>query len=521
METYQPGRRLAADHHRRGILAAGSTSCYPYAANPYRMAPAASLLRHVGAGGGAMNTAFTETTTNGGGDASYSIGPSLSLRQHHTGVGGAGDRTTVFAGGDALAANYPYSYATPVPYSAQGWHRIGAGGGQNTALPNFDHTFGVLAPYFAAADLHHIGGGDEQNIEKFYYNSVGGEQKTVSPNMGTLTTNAFSFATPAHYLATEFYYNGVGGEQNIEEFYYNGVGGEQNIEEFYYNGASGEQNMAFPTTDTHAVNIFSFATPAHYSVEEFHQISAGGEQNMVSPNTDNLAMNAFSFAAPFNHSAAEFLHHIGASGERNTVCPNNDTPLTANAFSFVAPVHYSNANADLHLHVVDAGDEQDTVAANKSIAFLSRQGHDLREHRRRGVSPRRVYEGLLRHLPFGDGRSVTWLAYHGDYDLGFLLRLLQRGGRRRGGGDLPCRLATFLRRLRENFPAFYDVRVIRQLLEDHGFSGKLTGLAEHLGIRRTGGAAHHAGPDALLTLSYPSQDSSCISWMLGEGYSLG
>uniref|UniRef100_A0A0E0QZ96 Uncharacterized protein n=1 Tax=Oryza rufipogon TaxID=4529 RepID=A0A0E0QZ96_ORYRU len=683
METYQPGRcrRLAADHHRRGILAAGSASCYPYAANPYRMAPAASLLRHVGAGGGAMNTAFTETTTNGGGDASYSIGPSLSLRQHHTGVGGAGDRTTVFAGGDALAANYPYSYAIPVPYSAQGWHRIGAGGGRNTALPNFD-----VAPYFATADLHHIGGGGdhntaffpniddlamnafslaapnqysaaefyynsaggEQNIEEFYYNGASGVQNMVPSTVDTLTANTFSFTTPGHYSATEFYYNGAGDEQNIEEFYYNGVGGEQNtvspnmgtltanafsfatpahypavefyyngnIEEFYYNGASGEQNMAFPTTDTHAVNIFSFATPAHYSVEEFHQISAGAEQNMVSPNTDNLAMNAFSFATPFNHSAAEFFHHIGASGERNTVCPNNDTHLAANAFSFVAPVHYSDANADLLLHVVDAGGEQDTVAANvdvlgippapasitnatvksvwrenyreqfklvvdalnqprrhlyiavdmefaadattnirrrpvtstgcyhhlrefvnrgdivqmgltfvfvgdgeqsssssspppitleinfkinikarkynkKSIAFLSRQGHDLREHRRRGVSPRRVY----------DGRSVTWLAYHGDYDLSFLLHLLQRGGRRRGGGDLPRQLATFLRRLRENFPAFYDVRVIRQMLEDHGFSGKLTGLAEHLGIRRTGGAAHHAGSDALLTLS--------------------
>ncbi|BAT10886.1 Os10g0420600 [Oryza sativa Japonica Group] len=401
----------------------------------------------------------------------------------------------------------------------------------------------------------------------------------VSPNIDNLTANTFSITMPAHYPAVEFYYNGVGGEQNIEEF--------------YYNGASTEQNMAFPTMDTHAANIFSFDASINHSAEEFRQISAGGELN--------------------------------------TVCPNIDTPLAANAFSFVAPVHYSDANADLHLHVVDAGGEQDTVAAivdvigipasppspapasitnatvksvwrenyreqfklvvdalhqprrhlyiavdmefaadattnirrrpvtstgcyhhlrefvnrgdivqmglafvfvgggeqsssssspppitleinfkinikarkynKKSIAFLSRQGHDLREHRRRGVSPRRFYEGLLRHLPFGDGRSVTWLAYHSDYDLGFLLRLLQCGGRRRGGGDLPRQLAAFLRRLRENFPAFYDVRVIRQMLEDHGFSGKLTGLAEHLGIRRTGGAAHHAGSDALLTLS--------------------
>uniref|UniRef100_A0A0E0M7S8 Uncharacterized protein n=1 Tax=Oryza punctata TaxID=4537 RepID=A0A0E0M7S8_ORYPU len=706
----------------------------------------ASLLHRIGAGG-ALNTAFTETTN--GGDAigpdSYSIGPSLSLHQHHTGVGAAGDQTTVFAGGDTLAANYPYSSAAPVPYSAQDWHHIGAGGGQNTVFPNFDHTFGVLAPYFAA-DLHHIGGGGdhnmlfpnidalamntlslaapnqysaaefyyngaggEQNIKGFYYNGVGSEQNIeefnyngacgvqnmVPPNMDTLTTDTFMFATPAHYSAAEFYYNGVGGEQNIEkfyyngvgsehnieefnyngvsgvqnmvspnlgtltantfsfatlahysaaEFYYNGVGGEQNIEEFYYNGASGEQNMAFPNMDTHAANIFSFDAPINNSAEEFHQISAGGEQNMVSLNTDNLAVNAFSFAAPFNYSAAEVPHHIGASGKQNTVCPNIDTPLAANAFSFVALVHYSDANADLH--VVDAGSEQHTVVSDvdalgippappsptpasiimdnsqssnhltnatvqsvwrenymeqfklvvdalnqprrhlyiaidmefaadattnigrrpvtstgcyqhlgkfvnggdivqmgltfafigdgeqsphsppialeinfnidikarkynkKSIAFLSRQGHDLREHRKRGVSPRCVYEGLLRHLPFGDDRSVTWLAYHGDYDLGFLLCLLQREGHR--GNHLPCQLGTFLHQLREEFPAFYDVRVMRQMLEDHGFSGKLTGLAEYLGIQRTG-TAHHAGSDALLTLSCFFKIFSCLS----------
>ncbi|BAT10896.1 Os10g0421600 [Oryza sativa Japonica Group] len=387
METYQPGRcrRLAADHHRRGILAAGSASCYPYAANPYRMAPAASLLRHVGAGGGAMNTAFTETTTNGGGDASYSIGPSLSLRQHHTGVGGAGDRTTVFAGGDALAANYPYSYAIPVPYSAQGWHRIGAGGGRNTALPNFD-----VAPYFATADLHHIGGGGdhntaffpniddlamnafslaapnqysaaefyynsaggEQNIEEFYYNGASGVQNMVPPYMDTLTANAFSFTTPGHYSATEFYYNNADGEQNIEEFYYNAVGHEQNI--------------VSPNMDTLTANTFSFATPIHYSaaefyyngasgeqnIEEFYYNGASGVQNMVPSTVDTLTANTFSFTTPGHYSATEFyyngagdeqnieeFYYNGVGGEQNTVSPNMGT-LTANAFSFATPAHY-------------------------------------------------------------------------------------------------------------------------------------------------------------------------------------
>ena len=133
----------------------------------------------------------------------------------------------------------------------------------------------------------------------------------------------------------------------------------------------------------------------------------------------------------------------------------------------------------------------------ESIHFLSSQGHDLTQHSKRGVTPEFVYEGLLRHLPFGDG-SVTWVAYHGDYDLAFLLRLLQ-GGDHGGNCLLPPKLATFLQKVREKFPVFYDVRVLGKLVKD-GFNGSLTALAEYLGIPRNGDE-HHAGSDALLTLS--------------------
>ncbi len=241
METYQqPGRRrLAADDHHRG----GEPAWFTETTNSV----AANL------------PVFTETTNNGGGDAigpdSYGIGPSLSLslHQHHTGVGGASDQTTVFAGGDTLAANYLYSYATPVAYSAQDWHRIDAGGGQNTVFPNVDHAFGVLAPYFATADLHHIGGGGDHNTVFF-------------PNIDARAMNAFSRAAPNQYSAAEFDYNGVDSEQNYEEFYYNGVSGVQNIV---------PHNM-----DNLTANAFSFATPAHYSAVEFYYNGVGGEQNI-------------------------------------------------------------------------------------------------------------------------------------------------------------------------------------------------------------------------------------------------
>ena len=84
-----------------------------------------------------------------------------------------------------------------------------------------------------------------------------------------------------------------------------------------------------------------------------------------------------------------------------------------------------------------------------AISFLEEQGHRLDEHKDRGVLPEWVFAGLLRHLPFGD-HSVTWITYHGDRDVGFLLRQLQAGGRGAptrprhlpppGSGKVPCLL---------------------------------------------------------------------------------
>ncbi|XP_066374605.1 uncharacterized protein [Miscanthus floridulus] len=129
-----------------------------------------------------------------------------------------------------------------------------------------------------------------------------------------------------------------------------------------------------------------------------------------------------------------------------------------------------------------------------SITFLAVQGHRLTEHRDRGVTMEQFLNGLLRHLPFGDD-FVIWVPFHGDRDFGFLLLLLQQQGR----GVLPPDRAAFMRQVRQQFPVFYDVRVLGQL-EKEGFTGSLTALAAHLGVRRIGGE-HHAGSDALLTLS--------------------
>nr|CAB3466932.1 unnamed protein product [Digitaria exilis] len=133
-----------------------------------------------------------------------------------------------------------------------------------------------------------------------------------------------------------------------------------------------------------------------------------------------------------------------------------------------------------------------------SINFLTEQGHRLAEHRNRGVTVKDFLDGLLRHLVSGHDKPITWITSHGDNDLGFLMRLLQeRQGRKRGA--LPADRATFVRQVRRQFPIFYDLRVLGQLVKK-GFSGKFSVLAELLGVQRIGDE-HHAGSDALLTMS--------------------
>ncbi|KAJ1257894.1 hypothetical protein BS78_10G031100 [Paspalum vaginatum] len=158
--------------------------------------------------------------------------------------------------------------------------------------------------------------------------------------------------------------------------------------------------------------------------------------------------------------------------------------------------HGGSAMISLEINLEFDKDARDYNGA--SITFLEDQGNRLAQHRDHGVTAEQLLDGLLCYLPFGDD-SVTWVTYHGDRDFGFLLRLLHRGPGGGGGGGLPPDRAAFMRQVRRQFPAFYDVRVLGQLVKE-GFRGKLTALAEHLGVQRTGGE-HHAGSDALLTLS--------------------
>lgn len=130
-----------------------------------------------------------------------------------------------------------------------------------------------------------------------------------------------------------------------------------------------------------------------------------------------------------------------------------------------------------------------------TIGFLRGEaGHDLAEHRDHGVLPEWVCSALLRHLPFGDP-TVTWTAFHGDKDVAFVLKLLQRSGR----GLLPPERADFIELVRDRFACFYDVKVLAQLVHP-GYRGGLQDLATILHTTRIG-QSHHASSDALLAMS--------------------
>jgi hypothetical protein len=130
---------------------------------------------------------------------------------------------------------------------------------------------------------------------------------------------------------------------------------------------------------------------------------------------------------------------------------------------------------------------------DESLAFLVDNSHVLEDYKNQGVLPKWLYADLLWHLPFYD-QSVTWVTFHVDHDMAFLMKLVVYGGR----GVLCDNKLMFMHDANRCLLVLYDVRVLAQLLIP-GFRGSLEKLAQHLRIERTG-QEHFVGSDALLTL---------------------
>uniref|UniRef100_K3ZCT0 Uncharacterized protein n=2 Tax=Setaria italica TaxID=4555 RepID=K3ZCT0_SETIT len=127
-----------------------------------------------------------------------------------------------------------------------------------------------------------------------------------------------------------------------------------------------------------------------------------------------------------------------------------------------------------------------------TITFLLGHGHDLTRHKNEGVLPELACAALLRELPFGDP-SVTWIWYHGDKDVAFLFKLLQRSGR------LPPERHSFLQLVHDKLPSLYDVKVMAQVVQS-GYKGGLRRPAGMVRVERIGNA-HQASSDAILTMA--------------------
>nr|CAD1838647.1 unnamed protein product [Ananas comosus var. bracteatus] len=130
--------------------------------------------------------------------------------------------------------------------------------------------------------------------------------------------------------------------------------------------------------------------------------------------------------------------------------------------------------------------------APDSVDLLRRSGVDLAAHRARGVAAPRFAELLVGSGLVLNGSAVAWVAFHGAYDFGYLLKALT-------GRALPRGMGEFAHLLR----VFFGDRVFDAKHMAQGCGGALYGgldrVAARLGVDRPVGKSHQAGSDSLLT----------------------
>uniref|UniRef100_A0A7S4VSD7 poly(A)-specific ribonuclease n=1 Tax=Alexandrium monilatum TaxID=311494 RepID=A0A7S4VSD7_9DINO len=163
-----------------------------------------------------------------------------------------------------------------------------------------------------------------------------------------------------------------------------------------------------------------------------------------------------------------------------------------------------------------------------SVNMLRNAGIDFARHATEGIDQGELGRKLAAsHLVGWDWRERSscplrwkrpplWVTFSGDYDLGFLLKLLTPGR------PLPTSLLTFMEEIGTHCPSHMELR-------DRLPRGSLEKLAKDCGIRRVG-AAHTAGSDALLTLGLFLHLSSLttpgfaewseLGWCLHDGWDL-
>eukprot|EP00923_Selenidium_pygospionis_P052958 GHVN01091733.1.p1 GENE.GHVN01091733.1~~GHVN01091733.1.p1 ORF type:complete len:663 (-),score=127.40 GHVN01091733.1:271-2259(-) len=137
-------------------------------------------------------------------------------------------------------------------------------------------------------------------------------------------------------------------------------------------------------------------------------------------------------------------------------------------------------------------DIEHDLYAQDSIDFLKRSGVDFARHQSEGIEPHRFGELIMASgLVMND--NVRWIAFHGSYDFGYLLKLLTCD-------KLPGEESDFFKGLNVFIPSLYDIKFLLRNVRNLPLNGSLSlqNVAEHLKVRRVG-PSHQAGPDSLVT----------------------
>ncbi|RWR91133.1 putative CCR4-associated factor 1 7 [Cinnamomum micranthum f. kanehirae] len=124
-----------------------------------------------------------------------------------------------------------------------------------------------------------------------------------------------------------------------------------------------------------------------------------------------------------------------------------------------------------------------------SIELLSQNGIDFKKNSQHGID-----DSLFGELVMSSGivlnEDVKWVAFHGGYDFGFLLKLLT------GKSCLPDTEVEFLQLIKVFFKNVYDVKHMMKYCK--GLHGGLNKVAELLDVKRVG-VYQQAGSNSLLT----------------------
>ncbi|GLJ13820.1 hypothetical protein SUGI_0220660 [Cryptomeria japonica] len=126
----------------------------------------------------------------------------------------------------------------------------------------------------------------------------------------------------------------------------------------------------------------------------------------------------------------------------------------------------------------------------ESISLLTQSGIDFKKNNAIGIDAK----GFARMLTLSGiffNENVHWIAFHGVYDFGYMLKLLTCS-------PLPPSGDQFFELMKFYFPSIYDVKYLIKYCD--GLYGGLNRLAELLNVQRVG-IAHQAGSDSLLTCS--------------------